>query len=154
METLDSRSGRSTLPAPRGIVADPRWRLQRVWLEDRLEELSGGVLALVGAAFWLLVRQQPLWFVAFLPAFVAGGWLYRRVFFALKTRLMDRRTGYVRPRTNEWFRQRSLRFWICYFVAFGAVYTILDRLPPRPLGLSIAMIILLGFVVVQPAFYA
>jgi len=121
---------------PRRIVGGARWRVQRAWLEDGLDEVSGGVSGLVMVAVFLAVRQNIFWFFALMPVGLLGMWLQSRVLRGLKARLVDRRAGYVRPRGPDWMSERSGRFWIGFVLGGALFWSVLGSLDTRLRGVT------------------
>lgn len=158
MELIKSGSRRAMISDPQEAVGSPRWRLHRFWLEDGLQEMIGGGVCLVFAAFDSFVRQEPFSFLGLAPLVFVAWWLYFRTLYGLKGRFVDRRVGFVRPRMFLWFVRLSGRFWVGVAVACALIAALLGALDVRPwhrspieIGLFIVQLLLPTVFAIVPA---
>ncbi len=117
-------------------------RTHRAWFEDGLPELGCGALCLGGALFFAATVYEPrLWLI--LPVVgLAGALLYNRIFFGLKERITDRRTGYLRyPQPTNLYR---LRFILIVAVVNATLDRLADTFPAFRPWLDASLFVLPG----------
>lgn len=101
------------------IVAHADCRFWREWYRDGLPEIFLGVFLLDGAGIFAAGAHFAWIFGVVLPVLLLGGRkLLPSALFALKSRVSDPRTGYVRPRQPKLFQTRRSQLAL---VAVGGI---------------------------------
>jgi hypothetical protein len=133
-------------------------RTAQSWFEDGIWELGFGAFSAWLALYFLGQALAPakstvkfIVDIGFLPWFLLGGWLFRRIVRSLKQNLTYRRTGFVsycRPEKKIRTRKAALAGISAAIVSFGFVYIWSHRpvgFDPMPIisGLAFTLVLIL-----------